>query len=71
MKRDINEDYKEFSKIHKRMIKESKPRLYDTSQGRVLLNPIKMALKGGKYINPEFNKIMEEELKSAIESLKG
>ena len=48
----------------------AKPKMYDTSYGRVLLNPIKKALKKERYNNPEFNQIMDQEVAEAIKAMR-
>lgn len=64
-----SENVKGYSKIRKTMIRNSKAKLYNTSNGDVLLNPIKKALKGKKYINPEFEYIAQKEIENIMNDL--
>lgn len=60
---------KGYRKRYKKILRDAKPKIYSTSNGDVYLNPVKRALTGKKYINPEYEYIMNNEIKSAIEAL--
>jgi RecA-family ATPase len=53
-----------------KIYRRAKSKVYDTSYGRVILNPMKKALKGKQYINPEFKQIMEKEVGEAINAMR-
>ena len=56
------------NKMVARMI--GKPKEFESTYGRTILNPIKRQLKGKPYNNPEFNEIMAKEVNMTIEMLK-
>lgn len=58
-----------FNKEKKKMIRASKPKEYATSNGMVLLNPIKRILKEKPYVNSEFAYIANKELESAMDAM--
>ena len=64
-KRDIGRE----AKMVARLI--AKPKTFSTTYGNIYLNPLKRHLKNKPYKNSEFNEILNQEVKTTIEMLKG
>lgn len=57
------------SRVLSRKIGETKS--FNTTHGKIILNPVKRALKGKPYKCSEYQNILNEEMKTLIEILKG
>lgn len=72
MSSDYNMPYEKMareSRILSRKIGETKE--FTTTHGKIILNPIKRALKGKPYECKEFQDILNDEMKTMIEILRG